>query len=312
MNEDMVMVNVSGVEFPVFTDQIDFPYFKRFSEQSKREKERRQNMKVYVDHIPEERTVQQPGPDNGVHLSFFPVYVNPASSDEVAHFKAYLVNQNNEPYQFEYHVLYRGHDSFMVRNEIRPSSDFYLHNIPQEDFNDIVKFQVRFSLLTPEKNREDVVEKTIRIKARTLFQKIEEMHQLNVPSFSFELFFRYPEKKPAPYFPLPEKNTLAPPPSARAELPPTVIDLHIEQLTPSFRGMSNYEIMMIQLAHFEKYLQLAVAHMQPKLTVIHGVGTGRLRNEIHELLRTKKEVKSFVNQYHPNFGFGATEIYFQY
>jgi dsDNA-specific endonuclease/ATPase MutS2 len=48
------------------------------------------------------------------------------------------------------------------------------------------------------------------------------------------------------------------------------------------------------------------------LIVIHGVGEGRLRDEIHDLLRLKKEVKSFVNQYHPLYGYGATEIFFQY
>jgi dsDNA-specific endonuclease/ATPase MutS2 len=55
-----------------------------------------------------------------------------------------------------------------------------------------------------------------------------------------------------------------------------------------------------------------LAHHQSQLIVIHGVGSGRLRDEIHDLLRLKKEVKSFVNQYHPSFGYGATEIYFQY
>jgi len=37
-----------------------------------------------------------------------------------------------------------------------------------------------------------------------------------------------------------------------------------------------------------------------------------LRDEIHDMLRLKKEVKSFVNQYHPSFGYGATEIYFKW
>jgi dsDNA-specific endonuclease/ATPase MutS2 len=46
--------------------------------------------------------------------------------------------------------------------------------------------------------------------------------------------------------------------------------------------------------------------------VVHGVGTGRLRDEIHDILRLKKEVKSFVNMYDPRFGYGATEIFFQY
>jgi dsDNA-specific endonuclease/ATPase MutS2 len=46
--------------------------------------------------------------------------------------------------------------------------------------------------------------------------------------------------------------------------------------------------------------------------VIHGIGEGKLRDEIHDILRLKKEVKSFVNQYDPRFGYGATEIFFQY
>ncbi len=37
-----------------------------------------------------------------------------------------------------------------------------------------------------------------------------------------------------------------------------------------------------------------------------------LRDEIHDILRLKREVKSFVNQYHPRYRYGATEIFFQY
>ena len=76
--------------------------------------------------------------------------------------------------------------------------------------------------------------------------------------------------------------------------------------------MSNYEILGLQIKTFEKYYDLALAHMQPSLIVVHGLGTGKLRDEIHDLLRHRREVKSFVNQYHPQFGWGATEIYFQY
>ena len=76
--------------------------------------------------------------------------------------------------------------------------------------------------------------------------------------------------------------------------------------------MTNYEIVSLQLKTFEKYYQLAIAHHQHSLIVIHGVGEGVLRNEIHDILRLKREVKSFVNQYHPLYGYGATEIFFQY
>ena len=96
-------------------------------------------------------------------------------------------------------------------------------------------------------------------------------------------------------------------------LPParSVVDLHIEKLTDNWERLSNFEILTSQLNNFEKYYELAVAHHQPTLIVIHGIGEGRLRNEIHDKLKLKKEVKSFVNQFHPLYGFGATEIYFK-
>jgi dsDNA-specific endonuclease/ATPase MutS2 len=61
---------------------------------------------------------------------------------------------------------------------------------------------------------------------------------------------------------------------------------------------------------FEKYYDLAVLHQQASLIVIHGIGEGRLREEIHEILKLRPKVKSFVNQFHHLYGYGATEIYF--
>jgi dsDNA-specific endonuclease/ATPase MutS2 len=76
--------------------------------------------------------------------------------------------------------------------------------------------------------------------------------------------------------------------------------------------MSNFEMLTLQLKEFEKYYELAVAHHLSSIIFIHGLGTGRLRDDLHELLRLKKEVKTFVNQYHPSYGYGATEVYLQY
>jgi dsDNA-specific endonuclease/ATPase MutS2 len=64
------------------------------------------------------------------------------------------------------------------------------------------------------------------------------------------------------------------------------------------------------MKEFEKWYDIAVLQNAPMLIVVHGIGDGVLRNEVHEFLKYKKEVKSFVNQYHPSFGYGATEIKF--
>jgi hypothetical protein len=96
-------------------------------------------------------------------------------------------------------------------------------------------------------------------------------------------------------------------PSARS-----VVDLHIEKLMDRWQHLTNFEILSIQLLEFEKYYDLAIHNFQPSLTIVHGVGSGKLKDEIHQILRGKKEVKSFVNQYMASFGYGATEIFFQY
>lgn len=312
MNENMVMVNVEGVEFPVFTDQIDFPYFKRFSEASQKKNYEEKNRKIYIDQIPKEKSTIPNTFESGVHFIFIPVYDTSLYEDNIDHFKLYLSNQNNESYHFEYSVLYKDDPDFVITNEIRGHSDFYLHNITQEELNDIVKFQFHFSLTKPDKKRMAQLEHSLKVKAKTLFHKIEEMQMKNVPSFSFDIFLAYPDKPVEEYYPLPQAKIHYAQPNKPREQAHSVIDLHIEKIMDNHSGLSNYQILQFQLNYFEKYYRLAIENMQPKLIVIHGVGSGKLRDEIHELLRTKKEVKSFVNQYHPNFGFGATEIYFQY
>jgi dsDNA-specific endonuclease/ATPase MutS2 len=88
------------------------------------------------------------------------------------------------------------------------------------------------------------------------------------------------------------------------------VDLHIEKLTNNPHMYSTPEILAFQLSEFEKYYDLARAHKLREFTVIHGVGEGKLKQEIHERLKGRPEVSSFVNRHHPLYGFGATQIYF--
>ena len=90
------------------------------------------------------------------------------------------------------------------------------------------------------------------------------------------------------------------------------IDLHIEQLVANKKGLSNAEIVNLQLNTFRHYLQLAIVHHQERMVVIHGLGKGRLREEVHAILKQTPEVSRFKNEWSGKYGFGATEIYFRY
>lgn len=313
INEEMVMVKIGAVQFPVYTDQIDFPYFKRFTE--KKFEAPKKKIK-HIDQIKKEKNQPKNKIATGVWLSFLPIFDKDIFDDDVVkEFKIYLLNQTADTFHFSYQNNFKNAEGFHLNNTIHPFTDFYIHDIPFEAMNDGPRFEFDFSLDPPDKKRATHFEAFHKIKAKNLFQKIEEIRLKNEPTFSVLLFEQYPDRAPdlAPEYNsnLTNLYSIA---RVREKLQPprSVIDLHIEKLTDSWKSMNNFEILTLQLNTFEKFYQLAISHKQPNLIIIHGVGKGKLRTEIHEKLKYKKEVKSFANQFHPDFGFGATEIFFQY
>lgn len=316
ISNKMAMVDVKGVKFPVYMDQIDFPYFKRFTEKklvpAKKEKK-------YVDDVKKEKKEQEPRVVDGVWLTFLPVMATDEFGDEVVEeLKIHLVNRTALSYHFVYHQLFFGKPEFELKNEVKPFEDFYLHDLLFSDLNDNPSFDFDFSLLQPDKNKAEHYEASVKLKPKQLFARIEELRKKNEATFSYRLFETYPGR---PYEEIIETGILAAKgykvynaKEARRHLEParSVVDLHIEKLADNWRELDNYEMLDIQLKTFEKYYELALVHHLPSLVIVHGVGTGKLRDEIHDALRLKREVKSFINQYDPRFGYGATEIFFQY
>ena len=319
MNDEMVMIDVRGVKFPAYMDQIDFPYFKRFSEK-KLFAEKKTPPKVYIDQLPKEKP--QPNQikvSDGVWLSFVPKFSLDDFNDEVVDLlKIHLVNRTDTAYHFNYTQQFLGETNFELISEIAAFHDFYLHDIPFETVNDSPTFSFDFSLIIPDKMKSPHFEASLKLKPKQVFQKIEEMKENNMPTLTYQLFTVYPAKPEAAHFELYALTAkgfkVYDATKGRQNLEParSIVDLHMEKLSDNFQHMSNYEILTIQLHEFKKWFELAVAHKQPSLVVIHGVGTGKLRDEVHDILKSKSEVKSFINQYDPRFGYGATEIFFQY
>jgi hypothetical protein len=91
------------------------------------------------------------------------------------------------------------------------------------------------------------------------------------------------------------------------------LDLHIEQLLESTSGMSNYDIVTHQMAVLKKFIQEARNKKIKKILIIHGVGEGKLRAEVHTYLRGL-ESAVFHNEHYTPKGFGATllELFYNY
>lgn len=317
INEKMVMVEVKNVKFPVYTDQIDFPYFKRFSEKKFTQAPKQ---KKFVDDVRKEKVSNANKIEDGVWLSVLPVMETDEFGDEIVDvLKLHVINKTKTVLSFSYTLNYFGKPDFQLKNQLQPFEDFYLHDIPFANLNDSPTFDFDFSLATPDKTKATHFEAGLRLKPKQLFTKIEEIRQKNQATFSHKLMETYPDK------PIEEEQAFSldkltakgykvyNAKEARQHLEParSVVDLHIEKLSDDWKHLSNFEILTIQLSTFEKYYELALAHHQANLIVIHGVGKGKLRDELHEILRLKPEVKSFINQYDSRFGYGATEIRFK-
>lgn len=87
------------------------------------------------------------------------------------------------------------------------------------------------------------------------------------------------------------------------------VDLHIDMLTERPGDLSPHEAFEIQMHYFKLCMNHAFTNKMKKVTFIHGVGQGILKDEI------KKELKQYDNIHFfdapmSKYGVGATEVYF--
>src|SRR6476646_1039587 len=81
VNEKMVMIEVKGVKFPAYMDQIDFPYFKRYTEKKLFPEQKKP--KVYVDQVQKEKRRDEVKVADGIWLMLFPKFDTDLFGDDV-------------------------------------------------------------------------------------------------------------------------------------------------------------------------------------------------------------------------------------
>ena len=86
------------------------------------------------------------------------------------------------------------------------------------------------------------------------------------------------------------------------------VDLHIEKLVDSWRNMTNYDMLTLQLDTARHQLEFAITKGIKRIVFIHGVGEGVLRSELETLFGRYPNV-SFYDAEYAKYGTGATEVY---
>ena len=75
------------------------------------------------------------------------------------------------------------------------------------------------------------------------------------------------------------------------------VDLHINQLVKSPKGLSNHEMLNLQLDTARHKLEFAMSKRIQKVVFIHGVGEGVLKMELEYLLGRYGNIKYYDADY---------------
>ncbi|OFX89037.1 MAG: hypothetical protein A2W99_02480 [Bacteroidetes bacterium GWF2_33_16] len=86
------------------------------------------------------------------------------------------------------------------------------------------------------------------------------------------------------------------------------VDLHIQMLVDSYINLSNSEIVEIQMARFTTALDGAIIAGTRKMVFIHGVGNGKLKQEIRKTIERKYPKLRYQDASFKEYGYGATMV----
>lgn len=86
------------------------------------------------------------------------------------------------------------------------------------------------------------------------------------------------------------------------------IDLHINELLDDTKGLSNREILGVQMDKVESEMGSAIRAGVKRIVFIHGVGQGILKQEVSKLLKSKFKKYEFQDASFQEYGYGATMV----
>jgi hypothetical protein len=241
---------------------------------------------------------------------------NPVGGD----IRLYLVNDSNFMIMFRYGHFTEGFYKTVLQGLIQPNSREKLETLGQNDLSELPEyfFQVIY-YREKDKTLNPAVVKKFRInpvkfyKEKSFYpnayfkrhamvlQITENILDAEIDKLTeddFKKVVKAKEKQPDPQ-----------PENIRTELPEQIeVDLHIHELMDNPAGLSNKEILDIQMAKVEIDLQSAIRSRAKRIIFIHGVGQGVLKQEISKFLKSKYPKYAFQDASFKEYGFGATMV----
>lgn len=262
-----------------------------------------------------EREETPDGEQLSLYLAFVPKDIKQLQTTDM---ELYLINDSNYFLQF---ALYSGADNAVVRsqNMIEPQTKLLLETVNKLALNEFerLRFQA-FAYKRIAFTAKPVMDISLKINP----VKFYKLHSFRENDFFYEqaMMLTLVERdvmnldmeidphqlqKAIMQKELPQK-----PVRMQKKVRPEIIevDLHIDELLDSTAGMSNYDMLKVQMDKFHEVMRANLKYKGQKIVFIHGKGEGVLRAEIEKQLKSRYRHCEYQDASFQQYGFGATQV----
>ncbi len=263
---------------------------------------------------------------NEFSLAFKPIY----EKDSISEFDVLVMNETQKTIIFDIAIFDNKDELIFDNSDILKAGEFKVIGVLElDDLNNGLVVESECSMPSTDNQPLKAPFQEIKIKAQQFFKKKKYAELLSQELYIYTLEHTLEEKKNNIDLKDYTKQNIQKPSSKSSNFVfkdnkylhlskneifefanfDTELDLHIEKLVKDYSKMSNRDILSIQMNRFYDYISKASRLGVPKIFIIHGVGKGKLKETLHEALESDSDVEYFKNEYHPKYGFGATEVF---
>lgn len=231
----------------------------------------------------------------------------------------YLVNDSNFTLQYRYAHQTADRISTVKYGSVQSHGRVLLETIGESDLNELPDFAFQILYFRDEEDQlHQSITKSFRLNPVKFYKttsflsnkyftknaivlkianKISDLELDKMTQGDFKQLVKEKEAKPQ------EKKV------KRQRTPEIVeVDLHINELLDQPEGLSNREILGIQMDKVESEMNAAIQGGVQKIVFIHGVGQGVLKQEVANLLKRKFKKYYFQDASFKEYGYGATMV----
>lgn len=262
----------------------------------------------------------------GLQLAFEPM---PGRDGVVTRYKGWLINDTQHEFLVEFDLFAADRNVFFSDGKLAAMTALELGDLIYDDLNETPEVEIRIQRITTA-GPDAPLDRFLKIRPKQFFNNLQTAPIINVLAHHFVLFDsfdpatagkgsasddlrQYTRQKIGDrrYSRSVSEPASTPYKANNVEEFATFIpeiDLHIQNLTNGYARLDKGEILRIQLLHCDRFLDKAIRLGVSHVFVIHGVGEGKLREALAQKLRAHPHVAKFKNEFHPKYGYGATEV----